>query len=130
MIAGSLPDLAGIAFTAIERGRVETRLEVRPETVAPNGFLHAGAVVTLADVACRLRLPRSLPEGAASFTTIELKTNFVGTATGGTLTCVAELVHGGRTTQVWDARVVRDAGERLVAVFRCTQLVVYERAGP
>ena len=102
-------------------------LPLRLELLAPNGYLHAGAVVTLADVACGFGCLTILPEGAESFTTIELKTNFTGTATEGTLSCVAELVHGGRTTQVWDARVVRDADERLVAAFRCTQLVVYPR---
>jgi uncharacterized protein (TIGR00369 family) len=127
LIAGTLPDTMGIEFTQIEVGRVEMRLVVRPENVAPNGYLHAGAVVTLADVACGFGCLTVLPEEAATFTTIELKTNFTATATEGTLSCVAELVHGGRTTQVWDARVVRDADERLVAAFRCTQLVVYPR---
>jgi uncharacterized protein (TIGR00369 family) len=126
LIAGTLPALAGIEFVSIERGRVGMRLVVRPEAVAPNGYLHAGAVVMLADVACGFGCLTTVPEGAVSFTTIELKTNFLASATEGVLSCVAELVHGGRTTQVWDARVVRDVDGRQVALFRCTQLLVYE----
>src|SRR5437763_241647 len=91
LIAGTLPALMGIEFAAIETGRVEMRLVVRPENVAPNGYLHAGAVVTLADVACGFGCLATLPDGAAAFTTIELKTNFLGTATEGTLSCTAEL---------------------------------------
>jgi uncharacterized protein (TIGR00369 family) len=91
--------------------------------MAPNGYLHAGTVVTLADTACGYGCVLSLPDGATGFTTIELKTNFLRTATAGTLACEARLVHGGRTTQVWDA-VVRHDSARTLALFRCTQLLL------
>ena len=99
-------------------------LPLRDELLAPNGYLHAGVVVGLADSACGYGCIASLPEGAYGFTTIELKTNFLGTALEGTLWCTSELVHGGRTTQVWDARVTNEAGKKL-ALFRCTQLLLY-----
>jgi uncharacterized protein (TIGR00369 family) len=116
--------LLGVEFVAVEHGRAELRLPVRDELLAPNGYLHAGTVVALADTACGYGCTASLPSGGTGFTTIELKTNFLGTARDGALDCVATLVHGGRTTQVWDA-VVR-SGEKTIAVFRCTQLVLYE----
>jgi 1,4-dihydroxy-2-naphthoyl-CoA hydrolase len=96
---------------------------VRPELLAPHEFLHAGAVVTLADTAAGYGCLASLPAGAASFTTIELKANFLGTAREGRLLCEAVRVHGGRTTQVWDATVWHDG--KTIALFRCTQLVLY-----
>ena len=98
-------------------------LPVRSDLLAPNGFLHAGAVVALADTACGYGCFASLPEGGTGFTTIELKTNFLGTAREGTLECGASRVHAGRTTQVWDA-AVRD-GAKTIALFRCTQLILY-----
>jgi uncharacterized protein (TIGR00369 family) len=98
---------------------------LRPELLAPNGYLHAGTVVALADTACGYGCMASLPEGASGFTTMELKTNFLGTATEGTLECESHRLHGGRTTQVWDAAV--RAGEKTIAVFRCTQLLLYEQ---
>jgi uncharacterized protein (TIGR00369 family) len=119
-----LPGLLGIEIDQIEHGRVRMRLPLRDELLAPNGYLHAGTVVGLADSACGYGCIASLPEGAYGFTTIELKTNFLGTALDGTLSCTSELVHGGRTTQVWDATVVTDAGKKL-ALFRCTQLILY-----
>jgi uncharacterized protein (TIGR00369 family) len=115
--------LLGIEFVAVAPGRAELRLPLRDELLAPNGYLHAGTVVALADTACGYGCVASLPDGGTGFTTIELKTNFLGTARDGVLACVATLVHGGRTTQVWDA-VVR-SGEKTIALFRCTQLVLY-----
>ena len=94
--------------------------------MAPNGYLHAAAVIALADTACGYGCILSLPEGGIGFTTIELKTNFVRSAQQGTITCEARLVHGGRTTQLWDATVNAPDG-RLMALFRCTQLVLRER---
>jgi uncharacterized protein (TIGR00369 family) len=120
--AGTFPALVGIEVDARE-GEALGRLSVRPEHLAPNGYLHAGAVVALADTVCGFGCVASLPEGARGFTTIELKTNFLGTARDGTLTCRGRLVHGGRTTQVWDA-TVENAEGRALALFRCTQLLL------
>jgi uncharacterized protein (TIGR00369 family) len=106
------------------RGRVTSRLAIRRERLAPNGYLHAASVVTLADTSCGYGTMASLPEGARGFTTIELKTNFLGTLLEGALACEATLVHGGRTTQIWDARVSDEATGRPVALFRCTQLLL------
>ena len=111
-------------FVAVERGHAEVRLPLRAELLAPNGYLHAGTVVALADTACGYGCIASLPDGGSGFTTIELKTNFVATARDGVLECVATMLHGGRTTQVWDA-LVRHGG-KTIAVFRCTQLVLHE----
>lgn len=119
---GTFPAFVGIEIDEAADGRASGRLELRPEHLAPNGYLHAGAVVSLADTVCGFGCVGSLPEGARGFTTIELKTNFLGTTREGTLECRARLVHGGRTTQVWDAEVAAD--EKTIALFRCTQLLL------
>lgn len=121
---GRLPGLIGIQVDEIEVGRVRMQLPLRAELLAPNGFLHAATVVALADSACGYGCIASLPDGASGFTTIELKTNFLGTALEGTLHCESQRVHGGRTTQVWDATVTDESGKTL-ALFRCTQLLLY-----
>jgi uncharacterized protein (TIGR00369 family) len=97
---------------------------VQDHLLAPNGYLHAAVVVGLVDTACGYGVRTCLPEGAKGFTTIELKSNFLGTLTEGVLACEARLVHGGRTTQVWDARAFRVADDAVVALFRCTQLML------
>lgn len=119
-----LPGLLGIEVDAVESGSARMHLPLREELLAPNGYLHAGTVVGLADSACGYGCIASLPAGATGFTTMELKANFLATARDGTLACEAKLVHGGRTTHVWDATVTRDDG-KTIAVFRCTQLILY-----
>lgn len=119
-----LAGLLGIEIDEVEPGHARMGLTLREELLAPNGYLHAATVIGLADSACGYGCIASLPEGAYGFTTIELKTNFLGTALEGTLFCTSELVHGGRTTQVWDATVTNEAGKTL-ALFRCTQLLLY-----
>ncbi|HEY7909083.1 MAG TPA: PaaI family thioesterase, partial [Thermomicrobiales bacterium] len=96
-LPGTLPGYLGIEILTIDGGHVDARLPIRPELLAPNGFLHAASVVALADTACGFGAVANLPDGARGFTTIELKTNFLGTAHEGTLTCEATLMHGGRT---------------------------------
>jgi 1,4-dihydroxy-2-naphthoyl-CoA hydrolase len=124
---GRLPELVGFRPVAIVENRVEAELVIRPELLAPNGYLHAATVIALADTACGYGCIAHLPPGAENFTTIELKANFLGTAREGRLTCVATPSHLGNTTQVWDA-VVTDFGKgRAVALFRCTQLVLWPR---
>jgi uncharacterized protein (TIGR00369 family) len=119
-----LPGLLGIQIDEIEEGHVRMHLPLRPELLAPNGYLHAGTVVALADSACGYGCIASLPDGATGFTTIELKTNFLATVLEGTLLVESRRVHAGRTTQVWDATVSSEDGKTL-ALFRCTQLLLY-----
>jgi len=101
-------------------------LQVEKRHLAPNGFLHAASVVALADTAAGYGCIAHLPEGASGFTTIELKSNFLGTALEGRIVTHATLVHGGRTTQVWDATVTGPNG-RTIALFRCTQMVLWTK---
>ncbi|HRF06535.1 hotdog fold thioesterase [Accumulibacter sp.] len=125
---GHLPGWLGMDVLAIEPGKLRASLLIRPEMLAPNGFLHAATVVALADTAAGYATLAHLPVGADGFTTIELKTNFFGTLTKGVLFCEATAVHSGRTTQVWDAEVSSEDGRRL-ALFRCTQMVLWPKAG-
>jgi uncharacterized protein (TIGR00369 family) len=118
------PGLLGIEFEAAGGGSARARLALDEKHMAPNGYLHAGAVVGFADSACGYGCILSLPEDAIGFTTIELKTNFLRSAQPGTtIGCEAKLVHGGRTTQLWDATVT-DADGRNMALFRATQLLL------
>ena len=121
---GKLPGLLGVHVLALEQGALTAELTVREELLAPNGFLHAATVIGLADTACGYACLAHLPETARNFTTVELKSNFLGTATEGTIRAVAKAVHLGRSTQVWDA-IVTNADGKTVALFRCTQMILY-----
>lgn len=120
-----LPGHMGLEIVDLEPGRCEMRVDVRRHHLAPNGYLHAATIVALADTAAGFGCVASLPDGASGFTTIELKSNHLGTVLEGGIRTEASLLHGGRTTQVWDAAVMEDATDRRLAFFRCTQLIVY-----
>ncbi len=127
--ANNLPGHLGIVITQVTPQEIRAEMAVTQALMAPNGFLHAGSVVTLADTSAGYGCIANLPEGAVGFTTIELKSNHLGTARDGTVTCVAKPVHLGKTTQVWDSVVThRDTG-KTIALFRCTQMVLYGKAG-
>ena len=123
---GHLPGYLGVVVTELEPEVLRAELPVRPELFAPNGFLHAGSVVTLADTATGYACFAHLPDEALGFTTLELKANFLRTVKDGVLRCEARALHMGRTTHVWDATVRSGDGEPPIAVFRCTQLVLYD----
>ena len=123
---GYLPGWFGLKVTAITPGRLDMEMPIRPEMLAPNGFLHAASVIALTDTAAGFATIAHLPDGAESFTTIELKTNFFSTQREGTIRCVASAVHAGRATQVWDVEVFGD-GDRRLALFRCTQMVLWPK---
>jgi len=122
---GKLPGHLGIVITHVSETEMKAELAVNDKVMAPNGFLHAGTVVTLADTLAGYGCIVNLPPGAVGFTTIELKSNHLGTALEGTIVGSAKPVHLGKTTQVWDATVTRKESGKTIALFRCTQLILY-----
>lgn len=125
--ADYLPGYLGIEILSVGPDNLRARMKVQRKICAPNGFLHAASVVALADTACGYATVNNLPTGAFGFTTIELKTNFIGTTLEGDVNCVARLVHKGRTTQVWDAEIYSGETSRTIALFRCTQMVLWPK---
>ena len=121
----NLPGYLGIVITHVSNDEVRAELELKPLHIAPTGFLYAGTVVTLADTACGCGCLTNLPDGATGFATIELKSNHLSTAREGTIECIAVPVHLGRTTQVWDAVVSHKQSGKTIALFRCTQIILY-----
>ena len=124
---GYLPGLVGVEIVTVTAALVESRLAVRREVMAPNGFLHAASVIALADTSCGYGCVAALPQGAKGFTTVELKANFLGTARDGFIACRATPLHLGRTTQVWDAVVSDEKSGAKIALFRCTQMVLWPK---
>jgi len=126
-----LPGLIGMEVTHAEPGLMRARMKVTEALVAPIGFLFAPSIVALADTLCAYGV--RLPEGASNFTTAELKCNFMSTVRDGVVLCEAKLLHGGRTTQVWDATITSEASDavpsKLLAAFRCTQIILWPRNG-
>lgn len=124
-----LPGYLGIEIVELALNTLKCRMGVKKLHIAPNNFLHAASVVALADTACGYATFAHLPDEAESFTTIELKSNFLGTARdGSTVVCTATAQHLGRNTQVWDAVVTDEATDRKIALFRCTQMILWKKS--
>jgi uncharacterized protein (TIGR00369 family) len=124
---GKLPGHLGILITQVDESEVRAELAINEIHMAPNGFLHAGTVVTLADTCAGYGCIVNLPPGATGFTTIELKSNHLGTAKEGIILASAKPVHLGKTTQVWDTSVTRSESGKTIALFRCTQMILYAK---
>jgi 1,4-dihydroxy-2-naphthoyl-CoA hydrolase len=124
---GKLPDHLGIIITHVDKSETRAELPITPSLMAPNGYLHAGTVVTLADTCAGYGCIANLPPGATGFTTLELKSNHLGTALEGTLAVTAKPAHLGKTTQVWDAVVSHKDSGKTIALFRCTQMILYAK---
>ena len=122
-----LPGLVGIVLTEVSEGLIRGEIDLRKALLAPNGYLHAGTIIAFADTLAGYGCISHLPAHAQNFTTVELKANFLNTAQEGRLHGEARAVHLGRTTQVWDATVTHGEERRKLALFRCTQLVLYPR---
>ena len=123
-----MPGHLGIVITLATPRQVRGEFEVHSALLAPNGYLHAGSLVTLADTLCGYGCTLNLPDAAAGFTTVELKSNHLGTTLDGTVAAAATPVHLGRSTQVWDAVVTHVQSGRTLALFRCADGAEPERA--
>ena len=122
------PGLIGVEILSCDADRVTGRLDVTAALVAGTGFLWAPVVITLADWLCACGIGPHLPEGA-SFTTLEIKTNFLGTVReGGSILAKAWPAHRGRSTHVWDVEVMDESDGRVIALFRCTQMILHPKS--
>jgi uncharacterized protein (TIGR00369 family) len=125
-----LPGLIGLEILSCRSDEVTGRIAITRPLIAGTGFVWAPVVIALADTLCAYGTGENLPDGARSFTTVELKTNFLGTvAEGGAIRGRAAPIHLGRSTQVWDSVVTNEATGKAIALFRCTQMILYPRSG-
>lgn len=115
--------LIGLELTAVTPDRVEATLKVREEVCTRPAVMHGGAIMALADTLGAIATVANLPEGAGT-TTIESKTNFFAAIPmGQTARAECTPLHRGRTTMVWQTRVMREDG-KVAAIVTQTQLVL------
>jgi 1,4-dihydroxy-2-naphthoyl-CoA hydrolase len=119
-----VPGQLGCVFDYSAKDLVVGHIEVTENLIAGTGYLFAPAIVALADGCAAIGCGNNIPEGA-SFTTIELKSNFMSSArVGERVSCRCTPAHLGRQTHVWDAEVTNESTGRRMALFRCTQMVL------
>jgi 1,4-dihydroxy-2-naphthoyl-CoA hydrolase len=122
--APRVPGQLGCVFDHSAKDLVVGHIDVTENLIAGTGFLFAPAVIALADTCAAIGCGNNIAQGN-SFTTIELKSNFLASArVGERVSCRCVPVHLGRQTHVWDATVTNEANGRTMALFRCTQMVL------
>jgi uncharacterized protein (TIGR00369 family) len=105
--------LIGFTITSIEPGWAVLEMEAGPQHANPMGTLHGGILCDLADAAMGMAYASSLDEGE-TFTTLELKINFLKPVWTGRLTATGRLVKGGHSIGLVECDVL-DHKDRLVA---------------
>ena len=124
--SGGLVPHMGITLIDEGEGWLEAAMPIRQHHLRSGAkALHAASMIALADSVCGFAAGEVLPDGAKGYTTIELKSNFLATASEGTLLARADAEHLGRTTQVWKSVVTHRETGRKLALFRCTQMILY-----
>ncbi len=122
-----VPGQMGCVFDHAAPELVLGHIDVTGTLIAGTGFLFAPAIIALADTCAAIGCGANIPAGA-SFTTIELKSNFLASArVGERVSCRCTPAHVGRQTHVWDAVVTNETTGRTIALFRCTQMVLLPR---
>lgn len=125
---GHLSDVLGLEFLDLSPQKIRSRMSITQKHRSPTGYLHAAAIIAMADTTCGCGTHINLPKGTNGFTTLELKSNFLGTLKDGELFCEAVPEHIGRTSQIWSATVTSSEGKR-IALFRCSQIILYPEHG-
>ena len=125
-LAEAQPDFAihlGARIVSASTERIEMEMEVTQTLANRNGVLHGGAIMGLADNTGGTATMLNLPEGRST-TTLESKTNFLRPIrVGDVARAICEPLHRGRTTQVWQTRILRGDG-KVAAIVTQTQMVL------
>jgi uncharacterized protein (TIGR00369 family) len=125
-LEGSFPGDLGIELVEISDTQVRGRMAVDRRHLHPGGYVHGGAWVAFADTVAAWGTMRHVTPGT-HFTTAELKTNvFAAGRPGDVLEAVGTPLHVGRRSQVWQVHIHN--GERLAALFVCTQMILMPSA--
>jgi uncharacterized protein (TIGR00369 family) len=122
------PSLIGMTLTSVERGRARMEMTVDARHANPMGTLHGGVPCTLADSAMGLAYASTLDDGE-SFTTLELKINFLRPVWSGTLVAEGTVVQRGRMVGLAECTVTDERG-RLIARASSTCMTLREPQTP
>src|SRR5579872_5404832 len=122
-----VPGQLGCVFDHAGPDLVVGHIDVTQNLIAGTGYLFAPAVIALADACAAIGCGANISDDE-TFTTVELKTNFLSSAqVGDRVECRCTPAHLGRQTHVWDAVVTNESKARTMALFRCTQFVLARR---
>ncbi|MDT4010565.1 PaaI family thioesterase [Staphylococcus simulans] len=106
----------------VESGYVKMKMPVSDKVKQPFGYLHGGATMALGETACSIGAAHMVDTDKVIPVGLEMNTNHIRSATDGYVYAIAELIHGGRSTQVWNINLVDDQ-DKLISVMRGTMML-------
>jgi 1,4-dihydroxy-2-naphthoyl-CoA hydrolase len=124
----TLINALGITITTLEKGKVVATMPVDERTRQPFGLLHGGASVALAETVASIGAYELVDKETEAVAGLEINANHVRGKRDGTVTATATVLHQGKTTMVWDIRIV-DEEEQIICISRCTMAVLKLKKG-
>jgi 1,4-dihydroxy-2-naphthoyl-CoA hydrolase len=119
----TLIEALGIRILTLEKGKVVATMPVDERTRQPFGLLHGGASVALAETVASIGAYELVDKETEGVAGLEINANHVRGKRDGLVTAIATVLHQGKTTMVWDIKIV-DEEDKLVCVSRCTMAVL------
>lgn len=122
-VKNTLIDALGIEITTLEKGKVVATMPVDERTRQPFGLLHGGASVALAETVASVGAYELVDKETEAVAGLEINANHVRGKREGFVTAIATVLHKGKTTMVWDVKIV-DEEDQLICISRCTMAVL------
>ncbi|MBS4190718.1 hotdog fold thioesterase [Bacillus sp. FJAT-49705] len=122
-LKNTLIEALGMEIISLEKGKVVATMPVDERTRQPFGLLHGGASVALAETVASIGAYELVDKEKESVAGLEINANHIRGKRDGMVTAIATVLHQGRTTMVWDIKIV-DEEEKLICVSRCTMAVL------
>ncbi|MUK90040.1 hotdog fold thioesterase [Ornithinibacillus sp. L9] len=122
-LSNTLLESLGIEVVSLDKNLVVMDMPVDGRTHQPAGFLHGGANVALAESAASIGACLHVDLEHYHVFGIEINANHVKSKRDGKVTAKATPFHIGKTTMVWEIKIV-DEQDNLICISRCTVGVV------
>jgi len=123
LVKGTIQEALGIQITELEEDRIVATMPVHDATRQPFGYLHGGASVVLAETVASIGTWNLIDKLTEQAFGLEINANHLRAKRDGIVTAVATPLHKGKTTMVWDIKIM-DEEQRLICISRCTVAIV------
>ena len=122
----TMAEALGMELIEVSSGKVVVTMPVDHRTHQPLGLLHGGASVALAETAASIGGWVLVMKDGKAVVGQEINANHLRSVRSGKVKAVAEVLHQGKTSQVWQIKIY-DEAERMVCISRCTLAVITPR---
>ena len=120
--AQSMIGLLGITFTDVQPDSIRATMPVNSKTCQPNGWLHGGASLALAESMAGAGSYLLVDREQFNVLGLQVSGNHISSINKGILQANARLIHKGKTTHVWDVKIT-DENHKLISTVRVTNII-------